>query len=126
MMRSSFLVLGLLCLMAGCAINSDIVVVTSAMKQGANANSSGLDDFGVQPAGQLYWVEGTVRNSGSEEAKNVEITFVGVDGGKKRSLFIAKVASIPPGATVPFHTAPTFSAIAIGLAPDEPEITLAK
>ena len=111
----------------GCSMKPDVVVVSKSMRQEANVSSGVQDEFAqsVPSPGQLYWVEGTVKNTGSAEVRNVEITFVATDGNN-RSLMIAKVEKIAPGATVPFSTGRTLSNIRLLVAEGEPDITVGK
>jgi hypothetical protein len=95
------------------------------MHQEANLNTGIPDEFAqsAPSSGQLFWVEGTVRNTGSDELHNVEITFVATDGNN-RTLMVAKIDKIAPRATVPFSTGKSLSPITMRLVDEEPEINV--
>jgi hypothetical protein len=122
-MKSSLAFLVCLLLVAGCTGTSDIVVVSKAVRSAANVSAAIPGEFGgSSPSmGELYWVEGTVRNSGAEEVRKVTITFRCTDGNNRR-LFVAEVDRIPAGATVPFTTDRFPSPLKITLLEGEPEI----
>ena len=126
-MSRSLVVLVSLLLVAGCTGNSDIEVVTKAVRSGANVSAAIPGEFGgsAPSMGELYWVEGTVKNSGAMEARKVHITFRCTDGNTRR-LFVAEVDRIPPGATVHFETDRFPSPLKITLLEGEPEITVGK
>ena len=112
---------------AGCSGNSDVAVVSKEVRSAANVSAAIPDEFGgsAPSMGELYWVEGKVRNSGVEEVRKVTITFRCTDGNSRR-LFVAVVARIPAGGTVPFATDRYPSPLKITLLEGEPEITLGK
>ncbi len=116
-----------LLVLTGCAGNPDIAVVSKAVQSTANVSAAIPDEFGgsAPSMGELYWVEGRVRNNGAEEARNVTITFRCTDGNSRR-LFVAVVARIPAGATVPFATDRFPSPLRITLLEGDPEITVGK
>lgn len=126
-MKFSLAVLVSLVVLAGCTGNSDLVVVSREVRSSANVSAAIPDEFGgsAPSSGVLYWVEGTVRNGGEAEARNVTITFRCTDGNSRR-LFVADVARIAPGATVHFATDRYPSPLKITLLDGEPEITAAK
>jgi hypothetical protein len=126
-MRLSLVVPVSLLLFAGCTGNSDIEVVTKAVRSGANVSAAIPGEFGgsAPSMGELYWVEGTVKNSGPTEARKVSITFRCTDGNNRR-LFVAEIDRIPAGATVRFETDRYPSPLKITLLEGEPEIKVAK
>ncbi len=126
-MKFSLAVLVSLVVLAGCTGNSDLVVVSREVRSSANVSAAIPDEFGgrAPSSGVLYWVEGTVRNGGEADVRNVTITFRCTDGNSRR-LFVATVARIAPGATVHFATDRYPSPLAITLLEGEPEITVAK
>ena len=116
-----------LCWLPGCSGDPEVVVVSKTMHQEANVNPGIPDEFAqsAPSSGQLFWVEGTVRNTGSDEVRNVEITFVATDGNN-RTLMIAKIDKIAPGETVPFSTGKNLSPITLRLVEEEPEISIGR
>lgn len=126
-MKSSLAVLVALALVAGCAGDSGVEVVSREVKSAANVSAAIPGEFGgsAPSMGELYWVEGTVRNTGTEEVRGVTITFRCTDGNSRR-LFVAEVSRIPPGATVPFATDRYSSPLKITFLEGDPEITTGK
>jgi hypothetical protein len=126
-MSRSLVVLVSLLLVAGCTGNSDIEVVTKAVRSGANVGAAIPGEFGgsAPSMGELYWVEGMVKNSGATEARKVRITFRCTDGNNRR-LFVAEVDRIPAGTTVHFETDRFPSPLKITLLEGEPEINVDK
>lgn len=126
-MKSTLIFLVALALCAGCTGNSGVEVVSKEVRSAANVSAAIPGEFGgsAPSMGELYWVEGTVRNSGAEEVRDVTITFRCTDGNNRR-LFVAEVRRIPPGATVPFATDRYPSPLKITLLEGDPEITTAK
>jgi hypothetical protein len=116
-----------LLLVTGCTGNSDIAVVSKAVRSAANVSAAIPGEFGgsAPSMGDLYWVEGTVKNGGAEEVRKVAITFRCTDGNNRR-LFVAEVNRIPAGATVPFATDRFPSPLKITFLESEPEITIGK
>lgn len=116
-----------LLLLAGCTGNSDITVVSKAVRSAANVSAAIPGEFGgsAPSMGELYWVEGTVRNNSAVEVHKVTITFRCTDGNNRR-LFVAEVSRIPAGATVPFATDRFPSPLKITLLDSEPEIATGK
>jgi hypothetical protein len=117
----------LTCCLASCGGPSDLVVVSKAVRSGANVSSAVPDEFAgaVPSTTELYWIEGQIRNTAAVEVKNVAITFRATDGNTKR-LFLAVVEKIPAGATVKFETERYPSPLKIKLLEDEPEIKVGK
>ena len=126
-MKSTLAFLVALALFAGCTGNSGVEVVRKEVRSAANVSAAIPDEFGgsAPSTGELYWVEGTVRNSGAEEVRDVTITFRCTDGNNRR-LFVAEVRRIPPGATVPFATDRYPSPLKITLLEGDPEISTGK
>jgi hypothetical protein len=111
-------------LIAGCAGRSNLVVTSAAVQKASNVSAAIPGEFsGTSPSmGELYWVEGKIRNEGREEARRVTVTFRCTDGNTKR-LFVAEIDRIPPGSTVAFQTDRFASPLEIRLLEGEPEIT---
>jgi hypothetical protein len=126
-MKAAGTMFAVLLLLAGCSGNSDIVVVHKAVRSAANVSAAVPGEFGgsAPSMGELYWVEGTVMNSGAEEVRKVTITFRCTDGNNRR-LFVAEVDRIPAGASVPFATDRFPSPLKITLLDGEPEIKVGK
>jgi N-acetylmuramic acid 6-phosphate (MurNAc-6-P) etherase len=103
---------------------SDLVLVTKSMKKDVNAAMTGAPELGmgVPASGSIYWVEGTMRNDGREEAKMVSIAFRVTDGNSTMVL-TAVLPSVPPGKTVGFRTPPQGSRLALTLIDEEPVVT---
>ncbi len=122
-MKPSCALLAALVLVAGCSGSSGIEVVSKAVRSTANVSAAIPGEFGgsAPSMGELYWVEGTVRNTGTEEVRNVTITFRCTDGNTRR-LFVAEVPRIAAGATVSFATDRYPSPLKITLLEGEPEI----
>jgi len=103
---------------------SDLSVVTKSLKRDVNASTAGgIGD--VPSSGAIFWVEGQVKNSGTEEVKNVSIAFRVTDGRSKQVL-TAEVPSVGPGQTVDFRTPVQGSQMELRLVEEEPEITVAR
>jgi hypothetical protein len=79
----------------------------------------------VPSSGSIFWVEGTVKNSGQEEIKNVTIAFRVTDG-RTNLVLSAEVPSVPAGKTVDFRTPVQGSRVELRLVEEEPEITVAR
>lgn len=126
-MKSTLAFLVTLALAAGCTGNSGVEVVSREVRSATNVSAAIPGEFGgsAPSMGELYWVEGTVRNTGTEEVRDVSITFRCTDGNNRR-LFVAEVRRIPPGATVPFATDRYASPLKITLLEGDPEISTGK
>lgn len=114
--------------LAGCSKTGDIVVVTKELKSQTMTNMAVPDEFGTFASASTnqFWVEGTIRNNGTEEARNVLVSFKCRQGAENRVLS-AELESIPAGQTVSFRTRPLDSKIHITLKEDEePEIRFLK
>jgi hypothetical protein len=110
---------------AGCGKNTDIVVLDRSMQREANVSSAITGDLGVSvPSnGELFWVEGKARNTGTEEVRKVSIYFRCTDGNNKR-LFVAEIDRIAPGATVSFRTDKFPSPLQMSILEGDPEIKI--
>jgi hypothetical protein len=129
MHRTSLCILAFLTLLsAGCSKTDAIVVLTKGMKKDTYTSTAVPQEFGSFSAASttMYWVEGTVKNTGAEEAKNLVIAFKCVAGVDSRTL-TAEIASIPPGQTVTFTTKPMESRVEVKLKEgEEPEVRFQK
>lgn len=103
--------------------SSDLVIVNRVLKKDVNASMAGGTEPGTSmpSSGSIFWVEGSVTNKGTEEAKKVSISFRVTDGNTSMAL-TAEIPSILPGKTVPFRTPPQGSRMELRLTGDEPEI----
>lgn len=107
--------------------NSDIIVVSKGVRS-SGVVSAGVPDEFAGAAGstrELYWIEGEVKNSGTEPVTKVTITFRTTDGNSKR-LFIAEAGPIPPGKTVRYESDRYPSPLRIQLLEDEPDIEVVR
>jgi hypothetical protein len=103
---------------------SNLSVVSKTLKRDVNASTAGGFGIGEVPSsGLIFWVEGKVKNSGTEEIKNVTVGFRVTDGNSKLVLS-AVIPSIPAGATVDFRTRPQGSLTELRFAEGEPDITV--
>jgi hypothetical protein len=107
--------------------DSDIVIVSKGVRS-SGVVSAGVPDEFAGAAGstrELYWIEGEVKNAGTEPVTKVTITFRTTDGNSKR-LFIAEAGPIPPGKTVRYASDRYPSPLRIQLLEDEPDIEIAR
>jgi hypothetical protein len=103
---------------------SDLSVVSKSLHRDVNASTAGgIGD--VPSSGAIFWVEGEVHNSGTEEVKNVTIAFKVTDS-RTSLILTAEVASVPAGKTVPFRTPVEGSRVELRLAEEEPAISAGK
>jgi hypothetical protein len=113
---------------AGCSSgNRDLVVVGKEIHREQLSQSVAGDQFG-SAAGSVIEnsVIGKIKNSGSEEARDVELTFH-VSGGGQNFALVAHIPSIPAGATVGFRTRGVTTPYTLQFGNDgEPEITVGK
>lgn len=123
------LVFCVLCaLLVGCSKTGDIVVVTKELKSQTMTNMAVPDEFGTFASASTnqFWIEGTVRNNGTEDAHNVLVSFKCRQGAENRVLS-AELETIPAGKTINFRTRPLDSKIHITLKEEEePEIRFLK
>jgi len=108
--------------LAGCETRSDLVVLQSTLKEAADAPMT-PGDFGgmVGSVQKLYWVEGTLENTGQTEAREIVVRFRCTDGSSTKVL-VAQVPPVPAGAKVTFMTARLKSPATIRLLEEPPEI----
>jgi hypothetical protein len=111
--------------LAGCSKNTDIVVLSKSMQREANVSSAVTGDLGgpAPSMGELFWVEGTAKNTGTEEVRKVSIYFRCTDGNNKR-LFVAEIDRIAPGATVSFRTDKFPSHLQMTILEGDPEVKI--
>jgi len=123
MIRSAMMLLVSAVLFAGCTGgNKDLVIAEKNLRVAANASSAGgMGGVSVPTSSWIYWVEGTIKNVGTDEVKNVQVSFVLTDGGEKITL-TGDVASIPPGGQAPFRTDQHVTARTLRFTDAEPEI----
>jgi hypothetical protein len=112
-------------ILAGCGKTPDVVVISRVMQKEANVSAAIPGEFGgtAPSMGELYWVEGKVKNTGTEEVTKVSVTFRCTDGNNKR-LFVAEVDRIPAGGTVAFRTDKFPSPLQMSILEGEPEIKI--
>jgi hypothetical protein len=104
----------------------EIVIVTKQLKKARETSTAVPDEFSSfapAAAGTNYWVEGTVRNDGAEDAANVDILFPCTEGVNER-VMVATVKLIPAGKTVPFKTKGFLSKYEVKLREEEAEIMI--
>jgi hypothetical protein len=115
-------------LLVGCGQgNSDIVLVSKAVRSSAVVSAGVPDEFAGAAGStrELYWIEGEVKNTGAEQIARVTITFRTTDGNSKR-LFVAEVGPLPPGKSVRYQSDRYPSPLRIQLLEDEPEIEIVR
>jgi hypothetical protein len=96
--------------------------VEKNLRSAGNASSAGgMGGISVPTTSWTYWVDGTIRNQGTEEAKGVQVTFVVTDGGEKIAL-TADVPTIPPGGEATFKTDQHVTARTLRFTEAPPEI----
>jgi hypothetical protein len=111
---------------AGCTgAARDLTIVTKAVRTIANESTAGAPELGVSvpPSGNVYWVEGQVKNGGTEEVRQVTITFRVTDGNTNYMLR-AEVAAIAPGKTVSYRTVTQASRTGLRLIDEAPDISV--
>ncbi|HTS00640.1 MAG TPA: FxLYD domain-containing protein [Bacteroidota bacterium] len=102
----------------------DLAVVSKSLHRDVNASTAG--GIGDVPSnGAIFWVEGKVKNNGTEDIANVSIAFRVTDG-RSRQVLTAEIPVVKAGATVDFRTPVQGSQVELRLAEDEPEITVAR
>ena len=112
-------------LLASCSGGaSDLSIVSKSLKSDANVSMAGAPDAGVSvpSSGSIYWVEGKVKNTGTEEVRSVLIAFRITDGNT-RFVLTAHVPVVPPGGTADFRTSTEMSHAALRIIDEEPDIT---
>ena len=125
MLRRAFFPALLTLLVVSCSTPaSDLSVVSKTLHRDVNASTAG--EMGDVPSsGSIFWVEGTVKNSGSEEIRNVTIAFRVTDG-RTNQVLSAEVPSVPAGKTVEFRTPVQGSRVELRLVEEEPDITVGR
>ena len=112
-------------ILSGCMEEKqEIVVVSKKLKKQRETSTAVPDEyssFAPASSGTSYWVEGTIRNDGAEDASNVEIIFSCTEGTETRVL-VATVKSIKAGKTVPYKTKGYLARYEMKLGEGEPEI----
>ena len=100
--------------------DDDLVVVSRTLRKQAHAVGS---EFGAMATSveSLFWIEGSIRNDGQEEKKNVVIRFTCTDG-TTRHVLVAQVPYVASGATVEFKTRRLRSPAEIQIVDEAPEI----
>ena len=102
----------------------DLAVVSKTLHRDVNTSTAG--GIGDVPSnGAIFWVEGKVKNSGSEDIANVTISFRVTDG-RSRQVLMAEIPLVKAGATVDFKTPPQGSQVELHLTEDEPEVTVGR
>ena len=89
----------------GCSTgNRDLVIVSKEIRrEGLTTSAAGAEYGSAAGAVIENVVVGQIRNTGSEEARNVEVTFRLIGGGHKYTL-VARIPSIPAGKAVGFRS----------------------
>ncbi len=109
-------------LVAGCTAGGggDLVVVSKTLKKQPHIVGA---EFGAMATSveSLFWVEGSLKNAGQEERKNVVIRFTCTDGTSTHIL-VAQVPQVAAGATVPFNTRRFRTPGEIQMVDEDPEI----
>jgi hypothetical protein len=101
---------------------SDLAVVSKTLKRDVNASTAGgIGD--VPSSGAIFWVEGRVQNSGTNDLKNVSIAFRVTDG-RSNLVLTADIQDVPAGKTVDFKTPASGSATELRLVEEEPAISV--
>jgi len=128
MTRRLLAVVLLAAIVAGCNGGAaDLSVVTKVLKRDVNAPTAGSSDPGmsIPSSGSIFWVEGKMKNSGTEEVKKVTVAFRATDGNAKVVLS-AEILSVPPGKTVDFRTPIHGSRTELRLIDEDPAITVGR
>lgn len=122
MQRSIVLLALLVPVLSGCETRNDLVIVQSVLKEAADVPMV-PGDFGgmVGSVQKLYWVEGTIQNTGQTEAREIVVRFRCTDGSSTKVL-VAQVSPVPAGGKAAFMTARLKSPGAIRLLEEPPEI----
>lgn len=112
-------------LLAACSGGaSDLSVVSKSLGRDVNASTAG--GIGEVPSsGSIFWVEGKVKNSGTEEIRNVTIAFRVTDG-RSNLVLSAEVPVVPAGQTVDFRTPVQGSRTELRLVEEDPGITVGR
>ncbi|HUI65268.1 MAG TPA: FxLYD domain-containing protein [Bacteroidota bacterium] len=127
-MRDHFVCIMLMisALLASCAGGaSDLKIVSKTLRRDVNASTAGGLDLGtpVPSTSSMFWVEGTLRNSGTKALEHVTISFRLTDG-RSTTVLTAEIPSIAPGATADFHTSSQASRTELHLVEEDPEVNV--
>jgi hypothetical protein len=120
------IIVGIIGSWSGCSnASKSITIVTRSVRSQANESTAGAPELGVSvpSSGNIYWVEGQVKNGGTEEVHQVTIGFRVTDGATAYVLR-AEVPSIPAGKTVSFRTVTQVSRAGLRLIEEDPDITV--
>jgi hypothetical protein len=103
---------------------SDLSVVSKTLRRDVNASTAGaIGD--VPSTSAIFWVEGKVQNSGTEDVKNVTMTFRVTDG-RTTHVILAVVPEIQAGKTVDFKSPAEGSILELRLVKEEPAISVGR
>ena len=92
-------------LLNGCSTgDGGLVVISKEIRREALSQSVAGDQFGSAAGSSIEnVVVGQLQNKGTEEARDVEVTFH-VNGGGQNYVLTARIPSVPAGKTVNFRT----------------------
>ena len=110
----------------GCTTGSDLQVVVKTLKKETVSNTAAPSEFGSFSAvsTNMFWIEGSVKNTGSETVKHATLTFK-CYAGKDSRVLNAEVQNIRPGQSARFVTDRVESKIDLKLNESEvPEISV--
>ena len=127
-MKSLHALILFLFFLVGCSKGTgDLVVVSKQIQREALSQSVAGDQFGSAAGSTIEnTVVGQIQNNGTEEARNVEVTFHVTGGGQSFAL-VATIPSIPAGKTVSFQTRGVQSMYTLQFKDDgQAEITMEK
>lgn len=116
----------LLLAVSACSRNTDALVIVDKqlMSEANNSSAGGLDGgMSVPSTSSIYWVSGSIKNTGTEEAKKVSISFRLTDGSGKL-VVTAQIPSIPAGKTAEFRTPPKTAVLPLRLVDEDPDIRM--
>jgi hypothetical protein len=111
---------------AGCDnAAKDVTIVTKSVRSISNESTAGSPELGVSvpSSGNVYWVEGQVKNGRVEDLHHVTITFRVTDGNTTYMLR-AEVAVIPAGKTVSYKTVTQASRTGLRLIDEPPDVSV--
>jgi hypothetical protein len=116
-------------LVPGCdSSDTDIVVLTQALKSDVENNTAVPEEFGTLAGTTttVWWVEGTVQNKGATDKRGVLLSFRCTYANVTKVL-TAEIGSIPAGKTVSFKSRTLASPYNLQLKENEPpEIRIEK
>jgi hypothetical protein len=107
--------------------DAEIVVLSKEVRSSAVVSAGVPDEFaGAAGATRdLYWIEGEVKNTGTQPVTKVTLTFRTTDGNSRR-LFVAETGPIAPGRSVRYQSDRYPSPLRIQLLEEEPEIEIVR